>query len=861
MGCECGPAGGCHIEDPDVFGREPPMIGQTISHYKILEKLGEGGMGVVYKAHDTKLDRFVALKFLPRHIAANDAEKARFLQEAKSAAALNHPNVCSVIDIQEDNGEQFIVMEYVDGMTLRTKLQGGPIPANEAMTYAIQIGDALQEAHSNGIVHRDVKADNVMLNSKKQIKVMDFGLAKLKGSLKLTRTSSTVGTVGYMAPEQIEGGDVDHRSDIFSFGVLLFELLTGKLPFRGEHEAALVYSIVNEEPTDITSLLPDLSPVVVNLIHRCLEKDPADRYQHMDDIVSELRRVQKKTGRISREHAIPPPEVRPTAPILPSKKASRQLVLSLATAAVILLVAVGYFLFRPAPAEDSRSVAVLPFKNMNSGEENEFFSDGVTEDIINQLSRIRSLRVMARPAVMRFKNSDKSLKDIGRELNVATLLTGTVRRSGDQIRISAQLIEAASERQLWGETYDQTMTKVFEIQTAVAEQIASALQTNLSAEEVRNVSKQQTGNVEAYTYYLKGREYYYRYHKEDNENAVKLFKKALDLDPKYALALAGLGDAYAQRVQKFGYPSAWLDSSVAVSLQSIALDPTLAEGYKAAALAYGTMGKIQLNLEYLQKSIAQNPNYYPAVANLGEGLRSTGKPDEALAWVKKAQAINPTAAVTSSLLGGTYYDLGDLVNARANIMHALELQPDLVDANGLLCFLDAVGGQSRLARERAERLVHSNPNESSVLTLAGDIALIDRAFNEAMGYYEKEISISGDESGNFLSLAYVYARLGRPKDAEVYTARGLRAAKKWLEKGDEGSGIRMTIALGYGMQGNKAEASKWFHEALDRGWIDYRAAAVWPPFDTFRNDEEFKSEMKKLESKVEQMRKRAEELD
>ncbi|HEX9614820.1 MAG TPA: serine/threonine-protein kinase, partial [Bacteroidota bacterium] len=274
------------------------MIGQTIGHYQVLEKLGEGGMGIVYKATDTKLDRAVALKFLPAQASINDDTKARFMQEAKAAAALNHAHICTIHGVEVESGKMFIVMEFIDGGTLREKIPFAR--TDDAVTAAIQIAEALQEAHSKGIVHRDIKADNIMLTSKGQIKVMDFGLAKLKGSLKLTKTSSTVGTLGYMAPEQIQGGEVDLRSDVFSFGVLLFEMFSGKLPFRGEHEAAMVYSIVNEDPQAIEQLRPEISPLLSNLIAKCLEKDPADRYQHMDDIVSELRRAQKKTSKVMR---------------------------------------------------------------------------------------------------------------------------------------------------------------------------------------------------------------------------------------------------------------------------------------------------------------------------------------------------------------------------------------------------------------------------------------------------------------------------------------------------------------------------------------------------------------------------------
>ena len=347
--------------------QEAPMIGQTISHYHITSKLGEGGMGVVYKAQDTKLNRTVALKFLPDRVRMDEAAKARFLQEAQAAAGLNHNNICTIFGVEDVDGSLFMVMEYVEGGTLRERL---PFPKiDEAISIASQIGEALQEAHSKDIVHRDVKADNIMLTAKGQAKVMDFGLARLKGSLKLTRTSSTVGTMGYMAPEQIQGGDVDDRSDIFSFGVLLFEMLTGKLPFRGEHEAAMVYSIVNEEPQDITQMLPDLSPIVANCIQRCLEKDPTERYQHFDDIVADLRRSQKKTGRVARSSSHVPVQQgttgapsavasRPDMPIpdqistSPKRSLIRNGIIGLVT--VVILGVIGWFLLAPS------SLAVNP---------------------------------------------------------------------------------------------------------------------------------------------------------------------------------------------------------------------------------------------------------------------------------------------------------------------------------------------------------------------------------------------------------------------------------------------------------------------------------------------------------------------
>jgi eukaryotic-like serine/threonine-protein kinase len=326
------------------------MIGQTVSHYRIVEKLGEGGMGVVYKAQDLQLDRFVALKFLPSHVSSDEETKLRFMQEAKAAAALNHPHICTIHGVEENHSTIFIVMEYVDGSTIRTKLEHGPLKFDDAVKYGIQIGEALQEAHGKGIVHRDIKADNIILNSKGQAKVMDFGLAKIKGVMKLTKTSSTVGTLGYMSPEQIQGGEVDARSDIFACAILFFEMLTGRLPFRGEHEAAMVYSIVNEDPEQIQKYLPEIPPAIVNILDKALEKDPEDRYQHIQDMVVDLRRSKKDTSRVARvsaaNHKHSQPDSGPQKTEVRSSK--KKMWISFGSLAVLLIAGALYYFLSAA---------------------------------------------------------------------------------------------------------------------------------------------------------------------------------------------------------------------------------------------------------------------------------------------------------------------------------------------------------------------------------------------------------------------------------------------------------------------------------------------------------------------------------
>ncbi|HEV8537929.1 MAG TPA: protein kinase, partial [Bacteroidota bacterium] len=545
------------------------MIGQTISHYKILEKLGEGGMGVVYKARDTKLEREVALKFLPHHLTANEAEKARFLQEARAAAQINHPNVCSIIDIQESHGEQFIVMEFVDGQTLRAKIQHGRLSVPDAVTYAIQIGEALQEAHTKGIVHRDIKCENIMVNARNQIKVMDFGLAKLKGSLKLTRTSSTVGTLAYMAPEQIQGGEVDHRSDIFSFGVVLFEILTGHMPFRGEHEASMMYSIINEEPEPATKFVPELTPEFLHLFNRSLEKDPADRYQSMHDLLIDLRRLKRESTKVSRASlaSMPVPDVAPyqavnqsgspaSLPGAPPPGSSRVKLLLIigAVIAVLAVAAVSYFHVAESPNAPSGSgrkmMAVLPFENMGASDQ-EYFADGITEEITSRLSGLSGLAVIARTSAMQYKKTTKPLKEIGNELGVEYVLQGTIRwgttaDSKTRVRVNPALIKVSDATQVWSQPYEAVLSDVFTMQSDIATQVANALGVTLLQPERKTLEATHTDNPEAYDAYLRGNEYFRRsYSKQDFQIAIQMFQKAVELDPKFALAYARMGETHA----------------------------------------------------------------------------------------------------------------------------------------------------------------------------------------------------------------------------------------------------------------------------------------------------------------------------
>ncbi|HYQ86346.1 MAG TPA: protein kinase [Bacteroidota bacterium] len=672
------------------------MIGQTISHYKILEKLGEGGMGVVYKAEDTKLKRLVALKFLPQNLTSNEIEKARFLQEAQAASALNHANVCIIHDIQEHEGTQFIVMEYVDGVTLRRKI---PIQkVADALAYAIQIGEALQEAHGRGIVHRDIKSDNIMVSSKNQIKVMDFGLAKLKGSLKLTRTSSTVGTLAYMAPEQIQGGEVDARSDIFSFGIVLYEMLTGRTPFSGEHEAAIMYSILNEEPGSVLKYRPEISPEFDRIIRRALEKDPEDRYQHTDDMTSEIKRIQKQSTRVVRpdtqpaaSHLSPPPAVSmssvPLPDNVPGTRSRRTLLFALAGAIVVVAALSILVLRRPSPtappASDVRKMlVVLPFENLGSADQ-EYFAEGITEEITSRLSGLSGLGVIARTSAMQYKKSTKSLKQIGEELGVGYILQGTIRwESADgtsRVRVNPQLISVADGTQMWSQPSEAVLASAFKLQSDIAAQVASALNLTLLQREKQSLEAKVTENSEAYDYYLRGTEYLYRSTEErDYRIAEQMFQKAVDLDPKFVAAFAKLGAIHSHIYWEFyDHTEERVQKSKLAAEKALELDPNSPEAHGAMGwYYYHCLRNYSDAMKEFHLALQAQPNNTDVLLGLGAIDRRLGKFDEAVTYFKRIVEIDPRSPSMTEDLALTHVPIRKYADAEQYFDRAIRLAPD-----------------------------------------------------------------------------------------------------------------------------------------------------------------------------------------
>lgn len=852
------------------------MIGQIILHYKIIEKLGEGGMGIVYKAEDIKLKRTVALKFLPSYALSSKEDLARFNQEAQAAALLNHPNICTVYAIEEDKTCEFISMEYVDGITLGRKISGSPLKTDEAIAYAIQIGEALQEAHCNGIIHRDIKSENIMINSKNQIKVMDFGLAKLKGSLKLSNSSSTAGTLSYMAPEQIRGADVDARSDIFSFGVVLYEMLTGNLPFRGVYEASIMYSIVNEEPEPLQKYLPDANSELVHIVNRALEKDPEDRYQSLKDIVIDLRRMQKHTaGNVSvklpaelssspvKEKPVTEDKstVNPTVPRVESPAAqktkarthySKKLILGLSALVIILLLVIGGVLFFSKSSEPviGKSVAVLPFKNLNPDKTEDYFSDGITEDITVELSQIGDLKVIARNSVMQYKNSDAAIKEIGSILGVSSILQGSIQKEGNQVRIFAQLIDVNTGKYLWAGSYNKELTKIFAIQSDVARQIAGALKMKLTPDQVSRMDKNPTDNIAAYQFYLKGRDYYDRYNKDANENAIALFKEALALDSNYALAYAGLGDCYGQRVGKFGFPEEWADSAVALSMKSIALDPGLAEGYKALGLAQTSKGMIKAALDSYNKALKLNPSYSPAVTNTGYCNQLLGNLADAVPWMKKSCELEPAVGIVYVILAEAYLYLLDYTNAEKNLNIALNLQPDLAEAYRCFAKLHFNQGNYQQMLKDCEKILSLDPDNSELHTLFALASMNLGDFSKAEEALKKVPQNSSSKNYSNCLLAYINKKKNNLTEVNNIVKQTKKSLEDEISKGDESYGPALDMFLINIVAGDKKEAYKWFNKAVDLGFRDFMSLLNNPITEEIRNEKEFQDIIQTIKDKV-----------
>jgi TolB-like protein/predicted Ser/Thr protein kinase len=610
--------------------------GSTVADkYRILEELGRGGMGVVYKAEDTKLKRTVALKFLPPELTHIPDIKERFIREAQTAAGLDHPNICTVYEFDEDKEKSFISMAYVEGRNLKEKVESGPFEFEEALRIATQVAEGLQEAHKKRIIHRDIKSANIMIDDKNLAKIMDFGLARKTGGTLITKDGTTMGTVAYMSPEQARGEEVDQRTDIWSFGVVLYEMLTGQLPFKGEHEQAIVYSIRKDKPKPITELNAEIPQSIEQVVEKALEKNPDERYQQIDELLDDLKSISA---------GIIPEEIKVRLRKVKLRMRKRGILYAGAAGLVIAMVVIAFDLFMGVRAEAIKSIAVLPFENLTGEDGKEYFVDGTTDELIGQLSKIGAWNVKSRTTMMQYKGVDKPLVEIARELNVDAVVEGTVYQTGESVRIGVKLIDVLPEEQnLWADTYDRPMTDVRIMYSEIASTIAEKTQVNLTADEMTRLTSASQVNPESYDAYLKGSANHERGTPEGLKIALQYYNLALEIDPNNALALIGISGVWGMRYQ-FGM----VLRQEAMTLiktpieKALELDNTLAEAHSALAShkCFHEWDWEGAEKEF-QQALRLNPNLAGAHSTYSHFLCIMGRTEEALPHIERALELDP----------------------------------------------------------------------------------------------------------------------------------------------------------------------------------------------------------------------------